>query len=148
MANFVFDVALGQLATLGGLPAASDGLVIIPLQTTAIVSDATMKRYLTVAAVFAGATTEQTTMGRKALTGVTVTVDNTSLDRVTIACSNVTWTGATGNAISALLVAYVPVVGTSTDAQMTPLSKHDFSITPDGSDVVATVTNLQIVTSA
>ena len=50
-------------------------------------------------------------------------------------------TAATGNAISDLLIAYDPDTGAGTDSSLIPLTWHDFSITPDGSDVTATVSN-------
>lgn len=91
-------------------------------------------------ALLAGATNEQTTAGRKTITSVTVTVDDTN-DRVDIDFADQTWTALTGNAIGALLVAYDPDTTGGTDSTLVPLTKHDWAITPDGSDVTATVAN-------
>jgi hypothetical protein len=69
-----------------------------------------------------------------------VTVDDTN-DRTDVDIADQVWTAATGNAISDLLVAYDPDTTGGTDADLIPLTWHDFSITPDGSDVTATVSN-------
>jgi hypothetical protein len=90
VANIVFNVALGRLAQYGDLPAAADSLIAGALCGSGLPSDATMRDYATLAAVKGGAT-EQTTLGRKTLTTVTVTVDNTN-DRVAIDCDDVVWT--------------------------------------------------------
>lgn len=138
MADIVFNIAKGKVAYLAGLPAASDALIIVPLETSGIVADATMIDYDDLAAVLAGATNEQSTMGRKTAASVTVTVDDTN-DRVDVDMADVTWTAATGNAISALLVCYDGDTGTGTDSAIIPLVKLDCVMTPDGSDFTAVV---------
>lgn len=147
MANIVFNIALGKVKYYAELPAANDALIVVPIETSGIVSDATMRDYDDLSALLAGASNEQTTMGRKTLASVTVTVDDTN-DRVAIDAADVTWTGATGNAISALVVCYDPDTTGGTDADLIPLTKHDFAITPDGSDVTATVADLYRASSA
>lgn len=147
MANLSMTVALGRVAYLASLPATNDALIAVPLEATGLVGDATMRDYDDLAAVLAGATNEQTTMGRKTLTGVTVTVDDTN-DRVAIDCADITWTAATGNAVGALLICYDPDTTAGTDSDIVPLSKHDLSLSPDGSDVTITVADLIRVTSA
>ncbi len=141
MADFVFNVAKGRVATYASLPAANDALIVIPIEASGVESDATIRDYDTVAAILAAATNEQTTMGRKTVTSVTVTVDDTN-DRVAIDIADLTWTGATGNAVSDLLVAYDPDTTGGTDTDLIPLSWHDFSVTPDGSDITATINDL------
>lgn len=147
MANIVFNVALGKIKYYGELPAANDGLIAVPIETTGIVSDATMRDYADLQTLLAGASNEQTTMGRKTLSGVTVTVDNTN-DRVAVDCADITWTAATGNAISAIVICYDPDTTTGTDADLVPLTKHDVSLTPDGSDISITVADFFRATSA
>ncbi|MBL7494469.1 hypothetical protein I6A60_01910 [Frankia sp. AgB1.9] len=147
MANIVFNIALGKVAYYAGLPLTNDALIAIPIETSGIVSDATMRDYADLSTLLAGASNEQTTMGRKTLASVTVTVDNTN-DRVALDASDITWTGATGNAISALVICYDPDTTTGTDSDLIPLTKHDFSITPDGSDVTATISDFLRATSA
>jgi Flp pilus assembly protein TadG len=138
VADIIFNIAKGKIAYFAELGAANDALIMVPIETTGIVSDATMRDYATLDAVLAGASNEQTTMGRKTLASVTVTVDNTN-DRVDIDCADVTWTAATGNAISAVLICYDGDTTAGTDANIIPISKHDFVVTPNGGDIVAQI---------
>lgn len=140
MADFVFNIAKGKVAYYGTLPATNDALIVIPIESSGVEADATIQDYDDVAAILAATTNEQTTMGRKTITSVTVTVDDTN-NRVDVDIADITWTGATGNAISDLLIAYDPDTTGGTDSSLIPLTWHDFSITPDGSDVTATVAN-------
>src|ERR1044072_889289 len=106
MANIVFNVALGRLAQYADLPAAADSLIAFPFAAAGLPTDATMRDYATLAAVKAGAT-EQTTLGRKTLNNVTVTVDNTN-DRVAVDCYDIVWTATSGAAMGAVVICYKP----------------------------------------
>jgi hypothetical protein len=77
-------------------------------------------------------------MGRKTVTAanITLTVDDTN-NRLDVDMADITWTAATGNAISALIVCYNPTAGA--DSTLIPLTKHDFVVTPDGSDITAQI---------
>lgn len=145
MASIVFNVALGRLAQYGDLSAAADSLILVPFAAAGLPSDATMRDYATLAAVKAGAT-EQTTLGRKTLTNVTVTVDNTN-DRVAIDCDDVTWTATAGSAIGAVVICYKPDTA-STDSAVIPLTKHDVSMTPDGTNFTLTIADFARSNSA
>lgn len=147
MANIVFNIALGRVASLAALPAANDALIAVPIETTGIVADSVMRDYDDLGALLAGASNEQATMGRKTLASVTVTVDDTN-DRVAIDSADITWTAATGNAISALVICYDPDTTGGTDADLIPLTKHDLTLTPDGSDVTVTIADFFRATSA
>ncbi|MEU6222244.1 hypothetical protein [Streptomyces sp. NPDC047042] len=147
MANIVFNIALGRLAYLAGLPATNDALIMVPIETSGIVGDSTMRDYDDLGALLGGASNEQTTMGRKTLASVTATVDDTN-DRVNIDCADVTWTAATGNAISAVVICYDPDTTGGTDADLIPLTKHDVTMTPDGSDFTLTITDFARASSA
>lgn len=140
MGSFVFNIAKGKIAYYAGLPASADALIAIPIEASGVVADATLIDIDDVATLLAGATNEQSTMGRKTLASVSVTVDDTN-DRVALDSADITWLGATGNAISDILICYDPDTGTGTDADLIPLSWHDFSATPDGTDITATVTD-------
>ncbi len=140
MADLVFNVSKGKLAQYASLPAANDALIAIPIEAAGVEADAVIRDYDDVAAILAAATNEQTTMGRKTLGSVTVTVDDAN-DRVNIDCADIVWTGAAGNAISDILICYDPDTTTGTDSSLIPLTWHDFSATPDGSDLVATVSD-------
>jgi hypothetical protein len=138
MGNIVFNVALGRVASLAALPAANDGLVLVPLESSGLVTDSTMRDYDDLATLLAGASNEQTTVGRKPLTSVTVTVDDTN-DRVAVDCADVTWTSPTGNAIGAVVICYDPDTTTGTDADLVPLTKHDLTWTPDGNNFTLSI---------
>lgn len=134
MADIVFNIAKGRIAELAALGAANDALVMVPIETTGIVSDATMRDYDTLNDLLGGASNEQTTMGRKTLASVTVTVDDTN-DRVDIDAADVTWTAASGNAISAVVICYDGDTTGGTDANIVPLVKLDAVATPAGGDI-------------
>jgi hypothetical protein len=140
VADQVFNIALGRVAYYATLPAANDALIVIPIEASGVESDATIKDYDTVAALLAAANNEQSTMGRKTITSVTVTVDDAN-NRTDVDIADQVWTAATGNAISDLLVAYDPDTTGGSDTDLIPLTWHDFAITPDGSDVTATIAN-------
>lgn len=138
MALTIANVARGTFGYYGTLPAANDGLVAIPLETTGIESDATLQDYATVATMLAASNNEQTTMGRKALTSVTCAPDNTGNKRV-LDFADVTYTAATGNACSKICIAYDPDTTGGTDADLIPLFYEDFVVTPAGGDITYTV---------
>ncbi|WP_020135018.1 hypothetical protein [Streptomyces sp. 351MFTsu5.1] len=131
MANITFNVALGRAAALAALPAASDALILIPLESSGLETDAVLKDKDTFADVVAGTTNEQTTVGRKTLSSITVTVNDTA-DRVEIDAADVTWTSPTGNPVGAMVVVYDPDSGTGTDADLIPITKADVTWSPDG----------------
>jgi hypothetical protein len=123
---------------LAALPAANDALIIVVLESAGLVSDAVMIDYDTLADILAGATNEQTTMGRKTATGVTVVVDDVN-DRVDIDMNDPVWLAASGNAVGALVVCYDPDTTGGTDADLIPMSKHDFVVTPNTGDITGQV---------
>jgi hypothetical protein len=147
VANWVANTAKGKFAYYGTLPATNDAIIVIPLETTGLEADSTLKDSDDVAALLAGSSNEQTTMGRKTAASVTVTVDDTG-DSVSLDCADIVWTAATGNAISKLLFAYDPDTTTGTDSSMIPLVALDFTITPDGSDVTAQINAAGIATAS
>lgn len=147
MANIVFNRALGMVAYYASLPAANDGLVLIALESSGLETDAVLRDKDDFAAVVAGATNEQTTVTRKPLTGVTVTVDDTN-DRVAVDAADVTFTSPTGNAVGAFVICYDPDTTTGTDADLIPLTKHDVAWTPDGNNFALTIADLYRATSS
>ena len=142
----VFNIAKGRVTQLAinvdtGSPANSR-LVVIPFDATGA-TEATILDADTVAAVEAVANvTERTTGGwvRKTLAAadVTVTTNDTS-DRTEVDASDQTWTAVTAGAVTHLLICYDADNTAGTDTDLIPLTWHDFAITPDGSDVVATI---------
>lgn len=135
MADFTFNIAKGFEAYYASLPAADDSIIIVPLEATGLEADATLKDYDNLSVLLAGATNEQVSMGRKALSGITSTVDDTN-DWRDIDFADPVWTAATGNVVAALLVCYKPD-GASADTAIIPITKHDFAVTPNGGDITA-----------
>ncbi len=136
MSDFVFNVAKGKVAHYASLAAstADDALIVVPLEAATLEADGPLMERLSLQALIDGPSTPQTAMGRKTLTGVTVTI-NTTTDSVTVDCDDFTYTAATGAPVSAFVVCYVPEVGVSPDHQIIPLTKHDFSAVPNGGDI-------------
>jgi hypothetical protein len=140
VANFVFNIAKGRVAHYCTLPAANDALLVVPVETTGIEADDVLNNYDNLGALLAATNNEQTTMNRKTgiTASVTVTVDDTN-NWVDVDMPDQTWVAATGNAISALLICYDGDTTSGADTDVIPLTKHDFSVTPDGSDVIAQI---------
>ena len=145
MANIVFNIAKGRVAELYARVENNDpstsALILIPIETSGLESDATLIDADTVAAVLAGATNEQTTMGRKTLTDTelaAVPAPTDASDYNELSLPTVTWAAASGNAISKILVAYDANTGAGTDSDLVPLTMFDFAQTPSGADIQMT----------
>lgn len=134
MAATITNIAKGALAHYARLVNANDALIAVPLETSGIESDAVLQDYDTLSALLAGTTNEQTTMGRKTMTGVTVTVDDTN-NRVDVDAADVTWTSATGNPVSRVVICYDDDTTGGTDANLIPLFIDDLVATPAGGDI-------------
>ena len=138
MADVVANVAKGRILHYAGRPAVSDGLVAIPLEAAGLPSDDVLQDYDTVADLLAGPANEQTAMGRVALTGVVVSVDDTA-NSASFDANDMSWPLATGTPTGKLVIAYDPDTTAGTDSTLIPLTLHDFAVTPDGTDIVARV---------
>lgn len=138
MGNGVFNIAKGKIAYYGSLPATNDALIAVPLEASGLVADSVMKDYDDLGSITAGASNEQTTMGRKTLSNVTVTVDDSG-DKVDIDCDDFSWTAAAGNPVGKIVICYDGDTTTGTDSNIIPISYHDFTVTPDGNDINVTV---------
>lgn len=148
MADLVFNIAKGRVAELYNRVDSNDpansALVIVPVDVGAV-TDATLRDFDTLAAVLGGGVTERTTNGwtRKTLTDVDLAAfapDDTN-DRVDVDIPDQTWTAVAlaGGATTDLIICYDNDTTAGTDANLIPLTLHDFPITPDGSDVVAVI---------
>jgi hypothetical protein len=116
-------------------------LVLVPLETSGLESDAVLKDKDDLAAVLSGATNEQTTMGRKVLSDsdlAALPAPDDSGDVYDVSLPTVTWTAATGNAISKILVCYDPDSTGGADSAIIPLCQFDAVVTPDGNDIQLT----------
>lgn len=145
MANLVTNVGKGRFVYYATLPAASDSLIAVVLEAAGLESDDALQDYNDLAALLAGPSNEQTTMGRKTLANVVVN-KNDSANTVSIDCDDVTWTAATGNATGKLLVCYVPATGAA-DNTIIPLTLHDFNVTPDGTDITVQINAAGLATA-
>lgn len=145
MANIVFNIAKGRVAELYDRVKSSDpansALILVPIETSGLESDAALIDADTLAAVLAGATNEQSTMGRKTLTDAELAAipapDDTN-DRNERSLPTTTWAGATGNPISKILVCYDPDTTGGDDTNIIPLTMFDFAQTPSGADIQMT----------
>lgn len=145
MGTFVFNIAKGRVAELYNRVDSNDptnsALIIVPIDRGAT-TDATFIDMAALNTVL-GSATERTTGGwnRKTLDDTALsamTVDNTN-DRMPLDFADQTWTAVSTGAVTDLLICYDSDTTSGTDANIVPLTCHTFAITPDGSDVVATV---------
>lgn len=145
MANIVFNIAKGRVVELYNRVKSNDppasALIIVPIEPGGLEADSVLIDKDDLSAFLAGTTNEQTTMGRKTLTDVELAAlpapDDTN-DRYDVSLPNVTWTAASGNAISKMLVCYDGDTTAGTDANILPLCLLDFGVTPNGADITLT----------
>lgn len=118
--------------------------ITVAINTTA--TDATLKDLDTLADIEADANTAEATnsgYARKVLADADLTAwapDDTN-NRVDLDIPDQTWTSvaASPGAWTDLIICYDSDTTAGTDANIVPMTQHDFSVTPDGSDVVAQV---------
>lgn len=148
MADFVFNIAKGRVAELYNRvdlndPAAS-ALIVVVLATAGIETDAVLQDVGTLAALVAGTTDEVTNTGyaRKVLTDADIVAfapDNTN-NRVDLDIPDQTWTAvAAGSGFNDFVVCYDSDTAAGTDANIVPMTLHDFPVVPDGSDITAQI---------
>lgn len=142
MANITFNIAKGRVAELYNRVESNDpansALILVPIETSGLESDATLIDKDDLAAVLSGTTNEQTTMGRKTLTDSDLAAfpaPNDTSDYMSLNLPSVTWTAASGNAISKILVCYDSDTTGGTDSAIIPLTMFDFAATPSGLDI-------------
>jgi hypothetical protein len=145
MANIVFNIAKGRVVEFYNRVKSNDpansAIILVPIETTGLETDATLIDVATLTALVAGTTNEQTTMGRKTLTDVELAAlpaPDLVNDRYDISLPTTTWVGATGNPISKIAVCYDADTTSGTDANIIPLCMFDFAQTPSGSDIQMT----------
>lgn len=147
MANFVFNIAKGRVVEFynrveNNDPAAS-AIILVPLSATD--TEANLQDLDDLAAVIAAAPNEAgASWGRKTLTDVQLAAlpapDDVN-NRYGIQVPQVTWTpGPTaGQNTVGLLACYDADTAAGTDANIIPLTHHDFVVNADGNDVVLNV---------
>ena len=144
MADGVFNIAKGKAGYYATLPAASDALIVVLLITTGLQADATLADHDDLSALLAAANDEATftNYARKVVTSAPGTVDDTN-NWLDVTMSNLVWTsagGGTNNSLGKLIVCYDSDTGAGTDANIIPLTYHDFVATTDGTDLTASIT--------
>jgi len=147
MGNFVYNIAKGRAAELYNRVDTNDPansiLIVYAIVTTA--GDATLIDLDDIGAVFGDANTAEATntgYSFKSLTDsdiVAFSPDDAN-DRVDLDIPDQTWTSVSaGDNWTDLVIAYDNDSGAGTDANIVPLTQHDFSVTPDGSDITAQI---------
>jgi len=146
MANFVYNIAKGRAAELFKRVDDNDptnaGLTLVAINTTE--TDATLRDLDTLALVLANGLTAEVTNTNYARidlsdTDVAFVVDDAN-DRVDLDIADQTWSAiAAGTAWTDLLICYNPDITGDVDTNIIPLTQHDFSVTPDGSDITAQI---------
>ena len=143
MANIVFNIAKGRVVEYYNRVEASDptnaALILVPLETTGLETDAVLIDKDNLSTLLSGATNEQTTMGRKTLSDAELAalpVPDDTNNYYEISLPSVTWTAATGNPISKIVVCYDPDTTGGADTAIIPMTMFDFVVTPTGADIV------------
>ena len=146
IANFTFNISKCRVTEFynrvkSNDPAASV-LFVIPIETSGLESQVNLEDSVSMTEVLDGTTNPQATMGNKTLADADLAAlpsPNFTDNSFELDLPDITWTAATGNAISALVVAYSSD-GAGALTTAIPMTYHDFVVTPDGSDIVATTT--------
>lgn len=149
MADGVFNIAKGRVAELYNRvdtndPAAS-ALVVVVLLASGLETDATLQDYDTLSAILAATNDEATNSGyaRVVLTDTELAAmapDDTN-NRMDLDVPDFVWTNvaAAGGAWGKIIICYDNDTAAGTDANIVPLTYHDFAVTPDGSTITAQV---------
>jgi hypothetical protein len=153
--NIVFNIAKGKFCEYAARVNANDPtnsvLVLVALKAAGLEADGTLQDYADLSTLLAAANDEATNSGyaRKTLDqtgGITVNPDNTANEQyIDIPDQTFSAVQTTGGAWGALLLCYDSDSTGGTDANIVPISKHDFAVTPDGSDIVVQIPTNGIV---
>ena len=130
MAEVVFNVAKGALVEKFR-DGEANGLVLL---LEAVESDAALADHDNLQSMLAAAgNTEFAGVGYARKTGITgtIVIDNVN-DRIEISFPDQTWQNLSGNPIVAVIIAYQE---SASDSGRIPLTKHDYSMIPDGGDI-------------
>jgi len=150
MADQVMNIAKGRVVELynnvkGNNPANSAFIVVL---LKAVEADDTLNNYDDLGALLGAAGNTEadfTNYARKVLTDadlVALPAPDDTNNRRDLDIPDQTWTaagGATNNTLAKLLVCYDADTTAGTDADIIPLTHHDFVATTDGNDLVAQI---------
>jgi hypothetical protein len=130
MANVTFNLAKGALVEKFR-DGAANGIVLL---LEAIEADADLVDHENLSTLLAAGNTEATATGYARKTGITgtIVIDDTN-DRAEVDIPSQQWDDVSGNAFIAVIVAYEE---SAAEAGRIPLTKHDWAMTPDGTDVM------------
>lgn len=148
MADFVFNVAKGRVAELFNRVDQNDptnsAIVVVAINANGA-TDATMKDYDTLSALLGDVNVAEVTnanYARKVLTDsdiASLSPDDTN-DLMQVTISDQTWSAVgAGDAWTDLIICYDTDTTGGTDANIIPLTCHDFAVTPNGGDITADV---------
>lgn len=151
MADFVYNIAKGRVVEYYNRVKSNDptnsALVIVAINANAV-ADSTFIDLDDLSAILATAAAEATNTGyaRKVLTDADLAAlpaPDDGNDRYDVDLPDQTWSSvqASGGAWTDLIICYDGDTTGGTDANIIPLTHHDFAVTPDGSDIVAQIAN-------
>lgn len=146
MANDLFNIARGRIGWYAtdalGLAGANSRIVIVVLEVAE--ADDTLNNYDDLGALLTAANDEATSTNyariQLAAAAITASVDDTANTAKAVVDADQTWTAvaqATTEVWVKLLMAYDADNTAGTDANIVPLTYHDFSVTPNGGDITA-----------
>ncbi len=146
MADFVFNIACGKgveyYSRVYANDPANSALILVVIAASGIETDAVLRDYDTLSALLAATNNEVTNTGyaRKTLTDAVLTApapDDTN-NWFLVDLPDQTWTAVSaGDVWAKLLVCYDSDTTAGTDANIVPLTAHDFAYTPNGGDIPA-----------
>lgn len=150
MADIVMNIAKGRVAEfyirIDTNDPANSAFIMALLASSGLETDAVLRDKDDFAALVSGTTdfATNTGSGRKTLTDADITAfapDDTN-DRVDLDIPDQTFTALANDGtggIGAVVIGYDNDTTAGTDSNIVPCTKHDFAITPDGSDVVVQI---------
>jgi hypothetical protein len=142
MANFTFNIAKGRIVELYNRvennDPANSALIIVVLASAGLEAQSVLQDKDTLADVLSGTTNEVTGTGwnRKTLTDadlVALPAPDDTNDRYAVAVPTFNWTpDVAADDAGAIVVCYDGDTTGGTDANLIPLTHHDFSVATDG----------------
>lgn len=141
MADLIFNCAKGRFVELYNRVDLGDPstarLFVIPIAAGAA-TDAALRDCDTFADIITAGATELTTGGwnRKTLAAADLVAfaPDDANDRADVDIPDQTWTAVSGSASTDVVICYASVTS-PTNAQLVPLTLHDFAVTPNGGDI-------------
>ncbi|HJQ65667.1 MAG TPA: hypothetical protein VJ816_04785 [Gemmatimonadales bacterium] len=147
VADFTFNVAKSRVrfyhdSVKDGSPSTAR-LIWVALNITGLEADAALKDHNTLAALLAGSSNEVTNTGYArivvAAASLTTSAENDTDDWIDLDIADPSWAAVNaGDNWGKLVLCYAPD-STGADSTFVPMKAYDFSVTPNGSAVSATI---------